>query len=86
MAAPGASLSNLPVPPAHLSVGDANHIWLLGTDNKVYRYAGGGFTQVASIDMATHIAANPDGTVWHAKGDRLCLSLHLGRHRRRHPA
>ena len=63
------NLAGLPVPPAHLSAGDANHVWLLGTDNKVYRYAAGGFTQVASIDMATHIAANPDGTVWHAKGD-----------------
>ncbi len=63
------SLAGLPVPPAHLSAGDANHVWLLGTDNKVYRYTAGGFTQVASIDMATHIAANPDGTVWHAKGD-----------------
>lgn len=60
---------NLPVPPAHLSVGNANHVWLLGTDNKVYRYAGSAFTQVTTIDMATHIAANPDGTVWHAKGD-----------------
>lgn len=63
------NLANLPVPPAHLSAGDANHVWLLGTDNKVYRFGNGGFTQVASIEMATHIAANPDGTVWHAKGD-----------------
>lgn len=63
------NLANLPVPPAHLSAGDAEHVWLLGTDNAVYRYSDGGFTQVTSIDMATHIAANPDGTVWHAKGD-----------------
>ena len=63
------NLAGLPVPPAHLSAGDANHVWLLGTDNKVYRYTAGSFAQASSIDMATHIAANPDGTVWHAKGD-----------------
>ena len=63
------NLAALPVPPAHLSAGDANHVWLLGADSKVYRYTANGFTQVTAIDMATHIAANPDGTVWHAKGD-----------------
>ena len=60
-----------------ISVGDANHVWVRGTDNAVHRYdASNGLTSVnlgADVPNPTHIAANNDGTLWHCNSSHANL-------------
>ena len=52
-----------------VSLGSANTVWARDAGNNVYRFdaGSGSLSQNANIGTATHIAANIDGTLWHAK-------------------
>lgn len=57
-------------PLAQVSLGDAGHVWVRNAANQVLRFdATTGFTAVnlgAGVPNPTHMAANADGTLWHA--------------------
>jgi hypothetical protein len=63
----GGALAVTSNPLAQLEVGDAEHIWFRDVYNNVLRYQNG--TISGAKFAATHIAANPDGTLWHTTGD-----------------
>lgn len=52
-----------------VAVGDAEHVWVLDSNNNVLQYTAPNTSTVANLGVGipapTHMAANADGTLWH---------------------
>ncbi|UBF29769.1 hemopexin repeat-containing protein (plasmid) [Kovacikia minuta CCNUW1] len=56
---------------SQVAVGDSSRVWLRDDANNVYRYnsTNNSFDAIELVGEATHITANPDGTVWHCNSN-----------------